>query len=244
LNDKLISIIIPTLNEEKLLGKLLDQLNDQNLKSKYQYEIIISDGGSKDKTLEIAKRYTDKIVVHQEKRRQKISEGKNLGFKISSGEILVFICADCRLDNPEKFFDYVKDFGNSKYAAATFWFDVFPEEKKWSDYIFHIFFNYLIKILNFFGNGMGRGECQVIKRNVFEEVGGYNENLTAGEDYDFYTRIRRRGKIDVNFDIKIYESPRRYRKFGYIKILLMWFRNSLRVFNIVKTQVDEWQEVR
>ncbi len=101
----MISIIIPTLNEEKLLPNLLDQLSDQNLKSKFNYEIIVSDGGSKDKTLDIAKRYTDKIVVHNENRRQKISEGKNLGFKISSGDLLVFICADCRLDNPYQFFD-------------------------------------------------------------------------------------------------------------------------------------------
>lgn len=240
----MISVIIPTLNEEKLLPRLLDQLSDQNLKSKYEFEIIVSDGGSKDKTLEIAKNYTDKIVVYQEKRRQKISEGKNAGFKISMGEILVFICADCRIENPEMFFDYVSNFKNSKYLAATFWFDVFPEEKKWSDYIFHTFFNWLIKLLNYVGNGMGRGECQVIKREVFEKVGGYNEELTAGEDYDLYTRIRKLGKIDVNFKIKIFESPRRYRKYGYIKILLMWFRNSLRVFNILKTQVEEWKEVR
>jgi len=240
----LISVIIPTLNEEKLLPKLLDQLNDQKLRSKYGYEIIISDGGSKDRTLEIARNYTDKIVVHHDKRRQKISEGKNAGFKISEGEILIFICADCRIENPEMFFDYVLNFKNSKFLAATFWFDVFPEEKKWSDYIFHTFFNWLIKLLNFIGNGMGRGECQVIKREVFEKIGGYNEELTAGEDYDLYTRIRRLGKIDVNFKIKIFESPRRYRKYGYIKILLMWFRNSLRVFNILKTQVEEWKEVR
>lgn len=240
----MISVIIPTLNEEKLLPKLLDQLNDQKLRSKYGYEIIISDGGSKDRTLEIARNYTDKIVVHQDKRRQKISEGKNAGFKISEGEILIFICADCRIENPEMFFDYVLNFKNSKFLAATFWFDVFPEEKKWSDYIFHTFFNWLIKLLNFIGNGMGRGECQVIKREVFEKIGGYNEELTAGEDYDLYTRIRRLGKIDVNFKIKIFESPRRYRKYGYIKILLMWFRNSLRVFNILKTQVEEWKEVR
>lgn len=244
MHTNLISVIIPTLNEEKLLPKLLDQLSDQKLKEKYNYELIISDGGSKDRTIEIAKKYSDKMVIHKEQRRQKISEGKNLGFKVSEGDILIFICADCKLENPNQFFDYVKKFSSSKYVAATFWFDTFPEEKKWSDYIFHFFFNWFIRILNLIGDGMGRGECQVIKRNVFEEIGGYNENLTAGEDYDLYSRIRKLGKIDVDFNIKVYESPRRYRKFGYLQILSMWFRNSLRVLNIVKTQVDEWKEVR
>lgn len=241
---KLISIIIPTLNEEKLLPKLLDQLNDQNLKLKFNYEIIISDGGSKDRTLEIARKYTEKIVVHQHNRRQKISEGKNEGYKISKGEILIFICADCRIENPEMFFNYVSKFKNSNYLAATFWFDVFPEEKKWSDYIFHTLYNYYVLLLNLFGNGMGRGECQVVKRSVLEKVGGFNENLVAGEDYDFYSRIKKIGKIDLNFKIKIFESPRRYRKYGYLKIIYLWLRNSLVVLNVLKTQVKEWQEVR
>lgn len=240
----MISIIIPTLNEEKLLPRLLDQLNGQKLKSQFNYEIIISDGGSKDKTIEIAKRYTDKIFIHNEPGRQKISEGKNKGYYLSKGDTLVFICADCRLENPVQFFEYLLKFKNSKYKAATFWFDVFPEERKWNDLIFHTFFNCLIRFLNFIGNGMGRGECQVIKRDVFEKLNGFNEELTAGEDYDLYTRIRKIGKIDVNFKIKVFESPRRYRRYGYLKILLMWFRNSLRVLNIVKTQVEEWKEIR
>lgn len=240
----MISIIIPTLNEEKLLPVLLDQLNDQNLKSKYNYEIIISDGGSKDKTIEIAKRYSDKIVVYNGRQRQKISEGKNAGFKYSKGDILIFICADCRLENPKKFFDYILKFKNSSYLAATFWFDVFPEEKKWSDYIFHTVFNLFVLALNIVGNGMGRGECQVIKREIFEKINGFDEELAAGEDYDLYSKIKKLGKIDVNFSIRIFESPRRYRKFGYHKIIFMWLRNSLSVLNIIKNRVEEWIEVR
>ena len=60
------SIIIPTLNEEKALPKLLEQLSDKKYKNKYSYEIIISDGGSTDNTLTIADQYTDKIIIHNE----------------------------------------------------------------------------------------------------------------------------------------------------------------------------------
>jgi len=52
------SIIIPTLNEEKLLPNLLKLLSHQELKKKYDYEIIVSDGGSKDCTIEIASMQT------------------------------------------------------------------------------------------------------------------------------------------------------------------------------------------
>ncbi len=245
MHTKLISIIIPTLNEEKLLPSLLKQLTDKSLREKLNYEIIISDGGSSDRTLSIAKKFADKIIEHKGNPKQKISEGKNLGAKVSSGDILVFLCADCRLQNPERFFEYVEKFRKSKYSAATFWFDVFPEEKKISDILFHTFFNYFIWFLNkIIHDGMGRGECQVIKREIFEKVKGFDETLVAGEDYDLYERISEIGKIDVNFNIKVFESPRRYRRYGYIKILWMWFKNSLRVYKILKTQVEEWQEIR
>lgn len=241
----MISIIIPTLNEEKLLPKLLDQLSEASLKQKYQYEIIISDGGSKDKTIEIAKKYTDKIIIHNKPVRQKISEGKNQGYKLATGDILVFLCADCRIDNLDKFFSYLYEFKNSKFEAATFWFEVFPEEQKISDKIFHFFNNWYIWMLNkIFNNGMGRGECQVVKKNIFEKLNGFNEELVGGEDYDFYTRIKKNGNIDINFSIKVYESPRRYRKYGYLRILWLWFKNSLRVFNLIKSQPEEWIQIR
>ncbi len=136
------------------------------------------------------------------------------------------------------------EFIPSDYCAATFKFDVFPEEKKWSDYIFHSIYNTYVRILNFIGQGMGRGECQVIKRKYFEKFNGYNENLTAGEDYDLYRKIKRVGRLKLAFNIKIFESPRRYRKFGYRKVILMWLRNALNVMNIIRNQVPEWEEVR
>ncbi|MCX8010943.1 MAG: glycosyltransferase, partial [Ignavibacteria bacterium] len=75
----LISIIIPSLNEEKLLPNLLAQLSSEELKNKFNFEIILSDGGSKDRTIEIAKKFCDEIVYHLNGTRQKISQGKNAG---------------------------------------------------------------------------------------------------------------------------------------------------------------------
>lgn len=241
----MISIVIPSLNEEKLLPDLLKQLNSDGLKKKYNFEIILSDGGSKDSTVELALESCDKVIVHTNHFRQTIAQGKNAGAKAAEGEILIFLCADCRIDNPIQFFDFVRDeFISSHYSAATFKFDVFPEEKKWSDYIFHSIYNTYVKILNFVGHGMGRGECQVIKRKYFEMFNGYNENLTAGEDYDLYRKIKRVGRLKLAFNIKIFESARRYRKFGYRKVILMWLRNALNVMNLIRNQIPEWEEVR
>jgi len=85
------SIIIPALNEEILLPGILDQLNDPLLKSKYKYEIIVSDGGSNDHTIEIAHKVADAVKIHEKDYKQNIAQGRNEGAKLAKGEILVFL---------------------------------------------------------------------------------------------------------------------------------------------------------
>lgn len=239
------SIIIPTLNEEKLLPNLLKQLNNPLLKKKYDFEIIISDGGSRDKTIEMAQLSADIVKVHNEEKRQNIAWGRNEGFHASSGEILIFLNGDVLLDNAESFFEYIeKHFVNSDYAAMTCKVKVFKEEEKLSDIIFHTLYNGYFYILNLIGVGMGRGECQIIKRKFFVLVGGNNVKLDAGEDFDLFKRIRRHGKILFTNDICIYESPRRYRKLGYGGVTWSWIKNSISIIFKNKSLSKEWEQVR
>ena len=95
---KKISIIIPTLFEEELLGNLLVQFT-QKLREQYDFEVIVSDGGSKDKTIEIAKQFADKVVENTSGVKQNISQGRNNGADVASGENFVFLNADCMPDN-------------------------------------------------------------------------------------------------------------------------------------------------
>ena len=88
-----ISIIIPALNEEKLIFQILDQF-DSGLKEKYDLEIIVSDGGSKDSTLQIVDGLADKVLIHKEKYKQNISRGRNQGALNSLGDVLIFLNAD------------------------------------------------------------------------------------------------------------------------------------------------------
>ena len=238
------SIIIPTLNEEKLLPGLLSQLCDEKLKKKYDYEIIISDGGSSDDTVNIAD-CADKIIVHKAERRQSISEGRNKGAEAAEGNVLIFLNGDVRISDIEKFFDLIEnDFVNSGYAAMTFAVTIFPAERKFIDTAFMNFYNNYFYLLNLIGLGMGRGECQVIRRSIFKRFGGYDEKLFAGEDFDLFKRIRREKDILFERKLKIYESPRRYRKYGHWKIFFTWLSNSLAVMFLKKSFSKEWEEVR
>ncbi len=239
------SIIIPTLNEEKLLPNLLKQLSDLNIKKKYDYEVIVSDGGSNDHTVDIALEFADTVKVHLDNCKQNIASGRNYGASFAQGEVLIFINGDILIPHLEDFFNFINNkFFSSNYLAMTCKVKVFPEEEILSDKIFHFIYNSYFRLLNNIGVGMGRGECQIIRKNVFQNVNGYNEKLAAGEDFDIFRNIRKLGKVLYTMDICVYESPRRFRKLGYKNVTLSWLRNGFSVFLKNKSISKEWEQVR
>lgn len=240
----IISIIIPTLNEEKLILQVLKQFNG-DLKRKYNLEIIVSDGGSRDSTLQIAEELTDKVLEHNKNFKQNISQGRNQGALNSKGDVLIFLNADTLISDVNLFFEKViKELVNDDIVAITCPVKVFKNEEKMIDKVFHFMYNNYVRLLNGFVMGMGRGECHIIKRKAFEDTGGYNENMFAGEDFDLYKRLKSVGKIKFIKDIVIYESPRRYRKFGYAKVFWDWTRNSIWITLFKKSISKNWEEVR
>jgi glycosyltransferase involved in cell wall biosynthesis len=239
------SIIIPVLNEEKLLPQLLDQLTDPVLMDKFGYEIIVSDGRSTDGTINILQKYPDVSVVMPENEKQNIAGGRNTGARNASGEIFIFINADVLIKDLERFFLYLlRKFIPSGYSALTCKVKVFPREEIFSDIVFHWIYNNYFRLLNFIGLGMGRGECQVIRREAFLKAGGYNEKLAAGEDFDLFKRVKKFGKILFTNKICVYESPRRFRKVGYFKVTWSWIANAFAVIFKNKSISNEWEQIR
>ncbi len=244
----LISVIIPVLEEEKLLPFTL-QLFTKERKNLYNVEIIVSDGGSKDRTVSIAKEFADIVVVHNENRKQRISEGRNIGAEKATGDILVFLNGDTTIANPDLFFEEIvlwsKGEGSLRPCdALAFPVEISPSESRLSDKLFHTFFNGYLHFLNKIGLGMGRGECQVVKAKTFKKIGGYNPKVAAGEDFDLMHRISKIGTVGFAKNIIVYESPRRFRKFGYSRIIFTWFTNWLSVLVFGKSTSEEWEAVR
>ena len=91
---------------------------------------------------------------------------------------------------------------------------------------------------------MGRGECHIVKRDCFFKLGGYNEKIYAGEDYDLYKRLKKLGKIQFLKDLVVYESPRRYRELGYLRVFLNWTINSIWITLFQKSFSNDWKEIR
>ncbi len=239
------SIIIPTLNEEKLLPILLGRLKDESLRQKYNYEIIISDGGSADETINIALEHADKVKVHNAVNVQNIAGGRNSGARYAAGDILIFINGDVLINDVKAFFEFISEkFAGSNYPAMACKVKIFPHEEILSDKLFHFVYNLYFRLINCIGIGMGRGECQVIKKDVFDKTYGYNESLAAGEDFDLFRRIRKTGKILYANNICVYESPRRFRKLGYTGVTISWLKNAISILYKNKSLSKEWEQVR
>ncbi len=248
-NDQItISIIVPALREEKILAHTLS-IYTPELRKRFGMELIVSDGGSSDATLSIASTLADSVVQHHSARRQTIAEGRNAGALVARGKVLAFINADTIPAEPSVFFQFIAKWSQSEgkfrdRAALACPVEVNPSERKWSDMLFHTFFNNYLKLISMLSIGVGRGECQIVRRDVFTELGGYNSSLAAGEDFDFFSRIARKHPIAIANELLVYESPRRYRRFGYMRILWSWFMNWVGAVFFSKSVSKEWEVVR
>jgi glycosyltransferase involved in cell wall biosynthesis len=240
----MISVIIPTLNEEKLLPRMLGQFTPLRVAT-HNLEIIVSDGGSTDTTLSIARRYADKVVENPSGKKQNISIGRNAGAQVASGDVLLFLNADTLVDNIDGFLSRIPiEMKDPRIVALTCRVRIYPEEEIWQDRWFHGFYNWFFRMMNRAGMAMGRGECHIVRRQAFDQVGGYSGRIAAGEDYDLFRRLERTGKIIFLRDLTVFESPRRYRRYGYTYVTLSWFMNFLSVFFLRRSILSQWKPIR
>jgi glycosyltransferase involved in cell wall biosynthesis len=243
-----VSVIIPTLDEVKRLGPLLETFTPA-LRRHLGLEVIVSDGGSTDGTLDVARRLADRVVVHAGPEAQNIAAGRNAGAAAARGDTLLFFNADVTF--PDDAGGFLADLiAAAEGGAATCRVGVHPDEATIADRLVLGTCNVLFCGMNLVGGGMGRGECHAVRRDVFAAVGGYNEAYAAGEDFDLYHRIaqraRRRGERRIRFlwQWVLFEDPRRYRKVGYARTMWDWFRNSLYVAFLGRSYSDAWEPVR
>lgn len=207
---KYVSIIIPTFNEEKYLEPTLQAIKNQDYDG--EYEIIVSDSGSKDKTIDIAQKYANQIITQEERG---IGVGRNAGAKEAKGEILIFVDADTILIY-NTLSEIVKAFNDNVVGIAI---PVLPLSSKTRDLVLFLGFNEFVKINTERGKGRARvvGACCAYRKSIFNLVGGFNEELETLEDFDLSERISQHGKIQYVQETMSLVSTRRIDKWGRIK---------------------------
>lgn len=206
----MVSVIIPTLNEEVYLPRLLECLKKQTFQ---EFEIIVSDASSKDKTRDIAESY-GAIVVDG----GKPAVGRNNGAKAAKGDILVFIDADVEFD--ENFLgDAILDFNNKKLDLAIPYFKEVHDSRKIRLFLKQSNLNK--KIMQHTRFPDGTGQLSIIRKSAFEKLGGYKE-IDIAEDTDLYWRAARKKYRVGTVSAKFYSSTRRLEKKGISFLLILW----------------------
>jgi len=194
-NQHFVSIIIPALNEEKVIGKCLNAIKRLDT-SKESFEVILVDNGSVDKTCGIAESFKyDLDIKIFTIPGVNISALRNAGASHSKGDILAFVDADCTaspnwINNAAKYFD------QPKIGAVGSSYDI-PENSSWVAKCWDL--NSARKRKLGEAEYLPAGNLFVTKEK-FLEIGGFKEDLITNEDYEFCYRLRKMG-------LRVYADP-------------------------------------
>jgi glycosyltransferase involved in cell wall biosynthesis len=202
----MLSIVIPTLNEEKNIKTLLSTIKKGGFDD---YEIIVADAGSTDKTVEIA-RENNCIIT----KGGLPARGRNNGAKAAKGDILFFLDADLKF-SPKDFLKLSVDYF-TKNGLSVGSFSILPQKNNifMNPFTLNLFYNVPQKVLkNVFPMGaMGI----MVKKDIFEKVKGFDESVTLAEDHYFIQQAEKLGKFDIIKGVDIYMPLRRFERDGYL----------------------------
>ena len=203
-----VSVIIPALNEEKYLPRCLESLSHQSRKE--HFEIIVVDGGSIDRTAEIAEEYAHKVIV----KPSPVGVARNLGAKHAEGEILAFIDADtmaCESWTEE----ITRTFDSSTNAAGVTGPTLPYEGTELDKLAYHVATGWAQRLSLKLGRPHVAGFNCAYRRGSFWDAGGFDENRVLSEDVTLSLKMRHQGPILFNPEMIAYTSLRRIKKYGY-----------------------------
>jgi len=249
-NLPLVSIIVPCRNEEKFIGKCLDSIIAQDY-PKDKLEILVIDGMSEDRTKSIVNEYVKKYpFIRILDNPNKITPcALNIGIKNANGKIIMIMGAHTiyEKDYISKCVEYLNEYkadnvggvmitlprnntiiGRAIAAALSHPFGVGGSsfrigsmKPKWVDTVF--------------------GGCY--RREVFEKIGLFNENLVRGQDKEFNSRLRRwGGKILLVPDIKCYYYTRSNLK-AFCKWLFICGATPFYATKFVGRAIFSWKNI-
>ena len=216
------SIIMPVLNEEAVLEYHLGILARQI--SRYNCELLIVDGGSTDRTIEIAQRF-GRVISSQRGRAVQM----NSGAYAASGETLLFLHADTLL--PDNAFDAIEHALKTHDAVGG---------------AFRICFNcdqgayrlvaFITNLRTRFGKIFTGDQAYFVRSACFHAIGGFPDQPLM-EDLEIITRLRKIGKV-VLLPQYVTTSARRHEKIGLVRsILFMWYLRTLYRFGTSPTKL-------
>ncbi len=199
----MLSIIIPTYNEERFLPRLLRSLKKQSFRD---FEVIVADAISTDRTVQLARGWGARVIGGGLP-----SVGRNAGAKAALGDIFLFLDADVVLLEPNFLQNTINEFQTKGLDVATCL--PFPLTAKRVDQLFYEAYNIYARAMKPIMPHAG-GFCIFTRRHTHEKIGGFDERVLLAEDHDYVKRARRFGAFDFLQTSKIPVSTRRFERDG------------------------------
>lgn len=211
----MISVIIPTFNEEANITACLKSLSHQTL-PRDEYEIIVVDGNSKDSTCELAREYADEVMTQTSK---KVGGARNDGVLRAEGDIIATTDADCII--PPEWLEIIKNDFKS-HDIVQLYGTVYPIEEGIKHKISLMGANTFSRIGYYTRTLYYTLGCNTaFDKNAFIKAGMY-QCIDAGDDLEIARRMRKIGRVMLDDRMKVGFSMRRFQQFGTIKSAYEW----------------------
>ncbi|MCK4433877.1 glycosyltransferase [Candidatus Bathyarchaeota archaeon] len=208
----MISIIVPTLNEEKTISSFFHSLNQQSWR---QFEVIIVDGGSKDLTVKKARRFGAKVIVEPVCPE---FESRNIGAEEANGDILLFTCADVIF--PENLLNIVHKRFTKDAKLIALSGPGNPIDAPAIGYIeyelYNLFRYFLTKLPRKLKRFSTSTNFLAVRKNNFNKTYGFQPN-DVNADGLMGKRLAEMGKISFSMDAHVHISARRMKSMGFVE---------------------------
>lgn len=230
-----ISVIMPALNEGKYIKNTLDGLKRQTFRN---FEVIVVDGGSTDNTRDLAKQAARVLLL----RKKGAGRARNAGARVAKGEVLLFLDADT-VPSRNLLKTYSSLMKDKAVVAATG--PIFPLEKAGWRYKrgYRLVSIYFVKLSMKLGRPIFMGSNFAVRKNAFDKVHGFRDNMMSYEDWELSNRIKKHGRMAYSNAAVVKASIRRVRKWGMARYFWFYATNFLK-FHLFKKSHKEYKPVR
>jgi glycosyltransferase involved in cell wall biosynthesis len=182
----LISVVIPTYNSEKTIKQTIESVLKQTF---YDLELIIINDGSTDSTLEVISQFQDSRIKVFSFDNAGGNVSRNRGLERATGEFVSFLDAD-DLWTPDKLESQLIALKENPQAAVAYsWTDYIDEQGKFLLSGTHITAHGKVYEQMLVSNFLENGSNPLIRREALVELGGFDEILTAAQDWDMWLRL-------------------------------------------------------
>lgn len=222
-----LSIIVPTLNEELNIGRTLRYVSCMDPLA----EVIVVDGGSKDKTVEIARKYAHKVI---DVKGKTIGGARNAGARKAKGEILLFLDADT-IPHLE-FFEKIRMICSRDHRVVGVGCLIMPRGLNFFENLFFYFLNFLVYLSVLAHRPAIAGSCVAYRKKEFWKAKGFDEVRAASEDQELSIRMAKFGHVIFTPRIVAYTSPRRLRELGFWGLVFDWSKTTFNFLLGIKTK--------